>query len=129
LLRRVVLPQAMRVIVPPTGNETIAMIKDTSLVAFVPVTTELFFQLQAIGSRTFKVLPVLIGACIWYLILCSVMMIIQFFVERHFGRGYGTAGRARQRLRDVGVEQGGRMILTDGDTGGGGGVGEGGVGR
>src|SRR5215475_10796855 len=46
VLRRIVLPQAMRVIVPPTGNETIAMIKDTSLVAFVPVTTELFFQLN-----------------------------------------------------------------------------------
>ena len=45
-LRRIVLPQAMRVIVPPTGNETIAMLKDTSLVAAVPVTTELFFQLE-----------------------------------------------------------------------------------
>jgi len=53
-LRRIVLPQAMRVIVPPTGNETIAMLKDTSLVAFVPVTNELFFQLQAIGARTFQ---------------------------------------------------------------------------
>ena len=48
-LRRIVLPQAMRVIIPPTGNETIAMLKDTSLVAFVPVTAELFFQLD--GGR------------------------------------------------------------------------------
>ena len=55
-MRRVVLPQAMRVIVPPTGNETIAMLKDTSLLIAIPVTTELFFQLQAIGSRTFVVL-------------------------------------------------------------------------
>jgi polar amino acid transport system permease protein len=104
--RRVVLPQAMRVIVPPTGNETIAMIKDTSLVAFTPVTSELFFQLQAIGARTFKVLPVLVAACLWYLILCSVMMVVQFFVERHFGRGYGQAGRARLRLRDLTAEKG-----------------------
>jgi polar amino acid transport system permease protein len=104
--RRIVLPQAMRVIVPPTGNETIAMIKDTSLVAFTPVSTELFFQLQAIGARTFKVMPVLVAACLWYLVMCSVMMVVQYFVERHFGRGYGQAGRARLRLRDLSAEKG-----------------------
>jgi polar amino acid transport system permease protein len=109
VLRRIVLPQAMRVIVPPTGNETIAMVKDTSLVAFVPVTTELFFQLNAISSRTFIVLPVLVAACLWYLIICSVLMVGQYFIERHFSRGYGTTGRARQRLRDIGVEQGGAI--------------------
>jgi polar amino acid transport system permease protein len=109
VLRRIVLPQAMRVIVPPTGNETIAMVKDTSLVAFVPVTYELFFQLQAISSRTFIVLPVLVAACLWYLILCSVLMVAQYFVERHFGRGYGTGGRARQRLRGLAAEQGGAL--------------------
>jgi len=106
VLRRVVLPQAMRVIVPPTGNEVIAMVKDTSLVAFVPVTYELFFQLNAIKARTFVVLPVLIAAVIWYLIICTVLMVAQYFVERHFGRGYGTAGRARQRLRNIQAEQG-----------------------
>jgi polar amino acid transport system permease protein len=95
LLRRIVLPQAMRVIVPPTGNEVIAMVKDTSLVAFVPVTFELFFQLNAIKARTFVVLPVLVAAVIWYLIICSVLMVAQFFVERHFSKGYGASGRAR----------------------------------
>ncbi|NMO56682.1 amino acid ABC transporter permease [Actinoplanes sp. TBRC 11911] len=109
VLRRVVLPQAMRVIVPPTGNEVIAMVKDTSLVAFVPVTFELFFQLNQISARTFVVLPVLVAALIWYLIICSVLMVGQFFVERHFSRGYGSTGRARQRLRDIEVEQGGRI--------------------
>ncbi|GAA2646551.1 amino acid ABC transporter permease [Paractinoplanes durhamensis] len=108
VLRRVVLPQAMRVIVPPTGNEVIAMVKDTSLVAFVPVAGELFFQLNAIKSRTFVVLPVLVAAVIWYLIICTVLMIAQFFVERHFSRGYGVTGRARLRLRDIQIEQGGR---------------------
>jgi polar amino acid transport system permease protein len=93
-LRRVVLPQAMRVIVPPTGNETIAMLKDTALVAFVPVTNELFFQLQAIGSRTFKVFPMLVAACIWYLALTSVLMVAQYFIERHFSRG--VQGRERK---------------------------------
>jgi polar amino acid transport system permease protein len=109
VLRRVVLPQAMRVIVPPTGNEVIAMVKDTSLVAYVPVTGELFFQLQAVSARTFVVLPVLVAAVIWYLVICSVLMVVQFFVERHFSRGYGSASKARQRLRDIGVEQGGRI--------------------
>ncbi|GAA2668154.1 amino acid ABC transporter permease [Actinoplanes palleronii] len=113
VLRRVVLPQAMRVIVPPTGNEVIAMVKDTSLVAYVPVTTELFFQLQQVQARTFVVLPCLVAALIWYLIICSVLMVVQHFVERHFGKGYGAAGKARQRLRAIQVEQGGRVTPTD----------------
>jgi polar amino acid transport system permease protein len=75
--------------VPPTGNETIAMLKDTALVAFVPVTNELFFQLQAIGNRTFQVFPMLVAACLWYLALTSVLMVVQHFVERRFSRGFG----------------------------------------
>jgi polar amino acid transport system permease protein len=114
VLRRIVLPQAMRVIVPPTGNEVIAMVKDTSLVAFVPVTYELFFQLNAISARTFVVLPVLVAALLWYLSICSILMVAQYFVERHFSKGYGTTGRARQRLRDIGVEQGGRITVEGG---------------
>jgi polar amino acid transport system permease protein len=111
VLRRIVLPQAMRVIVPPTGNEVIAMVKNTSLVAFVPVTGELFFQMQAISSRTFLVLPVLVGAVIWYLIICSILMVAQYFVERHFGKGYGTTGRARQRVRDIDAEGSGPVFI------------------
>jgi polar amino acid transport system permease protein len=88
-MRRVVLPQAMRVIVPPTGNETIAMLKDTSLVIAVPVSSELFFQLQAIGARTFQSFPMLVAACIWYLALSSVLMVGQYFLERRFSRGFG----------------------------------------
>jgi polar amino acid transport system permease protein len=103
-LRRIVLPQAMRVIVPPTGNETIAMLKDTSLVAFIPVTTELFFQLQEVGRTSFQVFPMLVAACLWYLALTSVLMVIQYFVERYFGRGYGPTERARQRLRSITAE-------------------------
>jgi polar amino acid transport system permease protein len=102
-LRRIVLPQAMRVIVPPTGNETIAMLKDTSLVAFVPVTNELFFQLQAIGARTFQVFPMLVAACLWYLALTSVLMVGQFYVERYFSKGFGTGtAKARAQAESVG---------------------------
>jgi polar amino acid transport system permease protein len=99
-LRRIVLPQAMRVIVPPTGNETIAMLKDTALLAFVPVTNELFFQLQAIGARTFRPFPMLVAACLWYLAMTSVLMVGQYFLERYFSRGFGTGGRgARVRVQ------------------------------
>jgi len=106
-LRRIVLPQAMRVIVPPTGNETIAMLKDTSLVAYTPVTTELFFQLQAVGHRTFDVTPMLVAAVLWYLFLSSILLVGQHYVERYFSRGYGRAEKARARLRDLRAETGG----------------------
>ncbi|RFS85010.1 amino acid ABC transporter permease [Actinomadura spongiicola] len=116
-LRRIILPQAMRVIIPPTGNETIAMLKDTSLVAFVPVTNELFFQLQAVGSRTFNVFPMLVAACMWYLILTSFLLAGQFFIERHFARGAGEQPRdKRTALRALGFGSGG------GAAGGGGGA-------
>lgn len=92
-MRRIVLPQAMRVILPPTGNETIAMLKDTSLVIAVPVSNELFFQLSAIGARTFRLFPMLVAACLWYLALSSVLMVGQYFLERRFSRGFGGQQR------------------------------------
>jgi polar amino acid transport system permease protein len=85
-LRRIVLPQAMRVVVPPTGNETISMLKTTSLVAYVPY-VELFFQTSAIGSRTFQPFPMLITASLWYLAMTSVLMIGQYYIERYYARG------------------------------------------
>jgi polar amino acid transport system permease protein len=93
-MRRVVLPQAMRVIVPPTGNETIAMLKDTSLLLAIPVITEMFFQLQAIGARTFQTFPVLVAATLYYLIASSVLMVGQAYLEKRFGRGFGTQVRS-----------------------------------
>lgn len=92
-MRRVVLPQAMRVIIPPTGNETVAMLKDTALVAYVPVTSELFFQIQAVGNRTFQVFPLLVAGCLYYLALTSIFMVMQHFVERRFSRGRGRGAR------------------------------------
>ena len=96
-MRRVVLPQAMRVIVPPTGNETMAMLKDTSLLIAIPVTTELFYQLKAIGSRTFMVLPDLVAATLYYLFACSVLMVGQSYLEKRFGRGFGAAPNAKDK--------------------------------
>ncbi len=104
-MRRVVLPQAMRVIVPPTGNETIAMVKDTSLLIALPVTNELFFQAEAIGSRTLKIMPTIVAATAWYLIVCSVLMVGQYFLERRFGRGFGqTSPGNRMRFLKLGAD-------------------------
>ncbi|MFC7548538.1 amino acid ABC transporter permease [Plantactinospora sp. GCM10030261] len=107
ILRRVVLPQAMRVIIPPTGNETIAMLKDTALVAFVPVSWELFFQLKAVGNRTFQVFPMLVAACLWYLFLTSILLVGQYYLERHFSKGRGRSEQAKAKLRGLSVEAGG----------------------
>ncbi|MBO2459005.1 amino acid ABC transporter permease [Actinomadura violacea] len=101
-LRRIVLPQAMRVIVPPTGNETIAMLKDTSLVAFVPVTNELFFQLKSVGDKSFNVFPMLVASCMWYLVLTSVLLVAQHYIERYFARGTALAGERRAGFRALG---------------------------
>jgi polar amino acid transport system permease protein len=97
-MRRIVLPQAMRVIVPPTGNETIAMVKDTSLLIALPLSTELFFQLSSIGSRTYKTFPAFVAASIWYLIITSILMVGQFYLERHFGRGFGQKKPKNKRF-------------------------------
>ncbi|HST96580.1 MAG TPA: amino acid ABC transporter permease [Geodermatophilus sp.] len=105
-MRRIVLPQAMRVIIPPTGNETIAMLKDTSLLIAVPVTSELNFQLRAIGSRTFQIIPMAVASILWYLALTSLLMVGQYFLEKRFSRGVGSretrAQRAARRAADVG---------------------------
>ena len=86
-LRHIVLPQAMRVIVPPTGNETISMLKTTSLVIAIPLTTELFFQASAIGNRLFQPFPMAVMASIWYLGLTSILMVGQYYLERNYAKG------------------------------------------
>ena len=77
IMRRIVLPQAMRIIIPPTGNEFIGMLKTTSLVNAVPFTLELQFATTAIATRLYKPIPLMIVACIWYLFITSIMMVIK----------------------------------------------------
>lgn len=106
-MRRIVLPQAMRVIVPPTGNETLSMLKNTSLVAAVPY-SELTFTAQTIYADTYQIIPMLIMACLWYLVLSSLMMIGQHYLERHFSKGVAGAAQPRMRLRRLrGLARGG----------------------
>jgi polar amino acid transport system permease protein len=85
-MRRVVLPQAMRVIIPPTGNETISMLKNSSLVSVIAV-TELLNAVQLIYAVNYKTIPLLIVASIWYLAATTVLSIGQYYLERHYGRG------------------------------------------
>jgi len=87
LMRRIVLPQAMRVIVPPTGNELISMLKTTSLVIAVPYTLDLYYQTRQVGILLFQPLPLLIVAAIWYLVLTSILMVGQYYLERYYARG------------------------------------------
>lgn len=88
-MRRVILPQAMRVIIPPTGNEVISMLKTTSLVTAIPLTTELYSRTRDISAETFNPIPLLIVASIWYLFFTSVLMIGQYYLEKRFARGVG----------------------------------------
>jgi polar amino acid transport system permease protein len=85
-MRRIVLPQAMRVIIPPTGNETISMLKTSSLVSVIAY-KELLYSAQLIYAVSFQQIPLLIVVCIWYLFLTTLLSIGQYYVERHYGRG------------------------------------------
>ena len=85
-MRRIVLPQAMRVIIPPTGNETIGMLKTTSLVSVISV-PDLLYSSQIIYARNFETIPLLIVASLWYLLATSVLSVGQYYLERRFARG------------------------------------------
>ena len=85
-MRRIILPQAMRVIIPPTGNETISMLKTTSLVSVIAV-TDLLYSVEIIYARTYQTIPLLIVASLWYLIVTSVLSFGQYYVERYYARG------------------------------------------
>jgi len=89
-LRLVVLPQAMRLIVPPTGNETISMLKTSSL-AWAITVPELYFATNQIAETTYKTIPLLLVASIWYLTLTTVLSIGQYYLERHYAKGSSRA--------------------------------------
>jgi polar amino acid transport system permease protein len=85
-LRLIILPQAMRVIIPPTGNETISMLKTTSLASVVTV-AELTYAVELIYSNNYKIIPLLMVASLQYLWVTSVLMVGQYYLERHYARG------------------------------------------
>jgi polar amino acid transport system permease protein len=111
-MRRIVLPQAMRIIIPPMGNETISMLKTTSLVSVISA-HELMTNVQIVYSQNLLVIPLLLVASIWYIFVTTLLTIGQHYLEAYFGRGFGdkeTAAaekRAMKRLeRKAGVDPG-----------------------
>jgi polar amino acid transport system permease protein len=97
-LRRIVLPQAMRVIIPPTGNETISMLKTTSLVSVLAV-GELLYTAEQIYAVNYKTIPLLITVSVWYIVCTSVLYVGQHYLERYYGRGASRETKARRGLR------------------------------
>ncbi|MFW0793016.1 amino acid ABC transporter permease [Gordonia sp. CPCC 205515] len=95
-MTRTVLPQAMRVIIPPTGNELISMLKTTSLVAAVPFSLELYGRARDISGVNFQPIPLLVVASTWYLIITSILMVGQFYLERYYSKGASRQMTARQ---------------------------------
>ena len=92
-LWRIVIPQAMRAIVPPTGNQLISMIKATSLVSVIAM-ADLLYSVQSIYNRTFEIVPMLMVAVIWYLLITSVLNVGQGYIERYYSRGDRRKGVA-----------------------------------
>ena len=95
-VRRTVLPQAMRIIIPPTGNEFISLLKTTSLVIAVPFSLELYGRSTDIANALFLPVPMLLVAATWYLVITSILMVGQFYLERYFARGATRQLTARQ---------------------------------
>ncbi|WP_324793172.1 amino acid ABC transporter permease [Streptomyces cyaneofuscatus] len=85
-LRRIVLPQAMRSILPNAANEIISLFKGTSIVSVMAI-GELFYQVQVVYGRSGRVVPLLMVATAWYIILTTALSIIQYYVERHYAKG------------------------------------------
>ncbi|MEW2387815.1 amino acid ABC transporter permease [Streptomyces venezuelae] len=84
--RRIVLPQAMRSIVPPAGNMLIGTLKGTSIVSVIAV-QDLLYSVQLVYHRTYQVIPLLMVATLWYVVVTSVLSVGQYYVERHYAKG------------------------------------------
>lgn len=86
-MTRIIVPQSMRIIIPPTGNEVISMLKTTSLVTAVPFSLDLYTRSRDISAETFNPIPLLLVASAWYLLFTSILMIGQYYLEKRFARG------------------------------------------
>jgi polar amino acid transport system permease protein len=118
VLRKIVLPQAMRVIVPVTGNETISMLKTSSLASVITV-YELLGRAELVYSNNYDVVELLIVASMWYLIVTTVLTIGQYYVERHFAKGAlrelppTPFQKLRRFAAGYSIRQEGQLLTTD----------------
>lgn len=124
-MTRVILPQAMRVIIPPTGNEVISMLKTTSLVTAVPFTLELYGRTRDISAKSYQPVPMLIVASLWYLLVTSILMVGQYYLEKHFAKGVGARPDVQKPTLETGAigissatAKGGGYPTLPGDGGG-----------
>lgn len=92
-LRRIILPQALPAIVPAIGNQTISMLKSTSIVSVVAA-AELLTQVQVIYNQNFMIIELLIVACTWYLFMVTLASILQYFLERKLGQSSDRVGQS-----------------------------------
>ncbi|SMG55578.1 amino acid ABC transporter permease [Cedecea sp. NFIX57] len=99
IFRHTILPQAMRAILPPAGNEVIGQLKTTAVVSVISL-QDVLFSAQIIYQRTYEVIPLLLVATLWYLLLTSVLSVGQYYVERYFSRGV-TRGAKRSLLKTL----------------------------
>lgn len=114
-MRRTVLPQAMKIIIPPTGNEVISMLKTTSLVVAVPYSLELYGRSMDIANALFDPVPMLLVAATWYLAVTSVLMIGQHYLEKYYDRGVTRELTAKQltALTDAEGTAGGNVTVVE----------------
>ncbi|PVW06715.1 amino acid ABC transporter permease [Microbacterium sp. Gd 4-13] len=101
---RVVLPQAMRVIIPPAGSQVIALLKGTSLVSVIAM-GDLLHSVQVIYNRTYEVVPMLLVAVIWYLVVVTLLTMLQRRVEQRFSRGLSRATATKRTVQKLEVAQ------------------------
>jgi polar amino acid transport system permease protein len=94
MLRRIIMPQAMRVIVPPVGNEFIGMVKLTSLASVIQY-AEILHSAQNIYYANSRVIELLIVAAIWYLVVVTILSLVQGRIEKYFSKGVASAGNAK----------------------------------
>jgi len=116
--RRVVLPQALRVIVPPTGNQVIGMLKHSSLVSIIAL-ADLLYSAQLIYSQNFRTIPLLVVISLWYLVCTTVLSYAQSHIERHYGRGVHVGGQrpgGLAKLRSLGSRLAQRSRSNDNPT-------------
>ncbi|WP_104045947.1 amino acid ABC transporter permease [Arthrobacter sp. ZGTC412] len=96
LMRRVILPQAMRVVLPPTGNQVISMLKGTALVSVLAI-SDLLYSAQIIYATNYQTIPLLIVASLWYLLMTTILSFFQTKLERRYGRGFDASPRRSRR--------------------------------
>nr|WP_042195761.1 amino acid ABC transporter permease [Kibdelosporangium sp. MJ126-NF4]CEL22207.1 Amino acid ABC transporter permease protein [Kibdelosporangium sp. MJ126-NF4]CTQ92988.1 Amino acid ABC transporter permease protein [Kibdelosporangium sp. MJ126-NF4] len=106
MVRRIILPQAMRAIVPPLTNQFVSVVKTTSIVSVISM-PELLYSVQAISARTYDTIPLLLVVTFWYLVLTAVLTIAQRYVEQYFNRGRaGVSSSASRKLSRLAMEAG-----------------------